>query len=110
MEVPPASQAASTSFRTAGSMLSARWNSPRVVTTFAPEVSSRPTSSMSQAAGMYSTQSAPSAKISSMSRVAVTPVAGSPHNSPTSFPALAGVWTYTPAKVMSGCSMTDRSA
>ena len=110
IELPPWSQAASTCLRTAGSMLSGRWNSPRVVTTFAPDASSRHTWSKSQAAGMYSTQSAPSARISSSSHVAATPVAGRPHSSPASFPALAGEWTYTPANVMSGCSMTDRSA
>ncbi|WP_229889505.1 hypothetical protein [Streptomyces mirabilis] len=48
----PLSHAASTRSRTAGSRLAARWNSPRVVTTFAPEASNRRTSSMSQARGM----------------------------------------------------------
>ena len=91
-------------------MLAGRWNSPRVVTTFAPEASSRHTSSTSQAAGMYRTQSAPRARISSMSPVAVTPVTGSPHRSPASFPALAVLCTYTPASDRPGCSMTDRSA
>ena len=40
MEVPPAWQALSTAARTAGTMLPGWWNSPRVVTTFAPDASS----------------------------------------------------------------------
>ena len=107
-EVPPCSQAASTRLRTSGSMLSGRWNSPLVVTTLAPAASSRHTSSTSQAAGMYRTQSAPRARISPMSPVAVTPVAGRPQRSPASCPALAGLCTYTPASDRPGCSMTDR--
>ena len=52
IEVPPAWQAASTWARTAGSMLSGWWNSPRVVTMLAPDASSAHTSSTLQAAGM----------------------------------------------------------
>jgi len=52
MEVPPAAQAASTRARSAGSMLPGWWNSPRVVTMFAPDDSSVQTSSRLQAAGM----------------------------------------------------------
>ena len=37
-----------------------------------------------------------------MSLVAVTPVAGSPHRSPASLPALAAEVTYTPARVQLG--------
>jgi hypothetical protein len=77
----------------AGSRLAARWNSPRVVTTFIPDASSRHTASKSQARGMYRIQSAPRAAISSMSRVATTPVLPSPHSSPASRPVFAGEWT-----------------
>ena len=52
MELPPAWHAASTWARTAGSMLSGWWNSPRVVTMLAPDASSAHTSSKLQAAGM----------------------------------------------------------
>jgi hypothetical protein len=110
IEVPPAAQASSTRWRSAGSMLAGWWNSPRVVTTLAPDASSRHTSSASRARGMYSTQSAPSATTSSMSLVAATPVASSPHSSPASRPALSGAWTHTPARSRVGCSMTLRSA
>ena len=91
-------------------MLGGWWNSPRVVTTLAPEASSRHTSSASSARGMYSTQSAPSATTSSMSFVATTPVAPSPHRSPASRPALSAECTHTPASSSLGCSITLRSA
>ena len=93
IEVPPRRQAASTRSRDSGSMLAGWWNSPRVVTTLAPDSSSRQTSSTSSARGMYSTQSAPSPRISSMSRVARTPVGASPQSSPASRPALSGEYT-----------------
>ena len=93
IEVPPARQAASTRSRVPGSMLPGWWNSPRVVTMFAPDSSSRHTSSTSHARGMYSTQSAPSSRISSRSRVATTPVGSSPQSSPASRPALSGEYT-----------------
>ncbi len=48
IEVPPARQASSTRARIAGSMPAGRWNSPRVVTTLAPDASRRHTSSTSQ--------------------------------------------------------------
>ena len=52
IDVPPSAQAASTWARSAGSMLAGRWSSPRVVTTLAPEASSRPTSSVPSSRGM----------------------------------------------------------
>ena len=110
IEVPPSAHAASTRSRTAGSRLAGRWNSPRVVTTFKPDASSWQTSSKSQACGMYSTQSEPRARISSTSFVAKTSVASSPQSSPASRPALSGLCTYTPVRVMFGCLMTARRA
>jgi hypothetical protein len=50
-EVPPVAQAASTRSRTAGSMLSGWWNSPRVVTTFAPDARIRVLDHAAQRAG-----------------------------------------------------------
>ena len=93
MEVPPRAQAASTLSRTAGSMEAGWWNSPRVVTMSAPDSSRRHTSSKLHSCGMYRTQSAPRARISSTSRVARTPVGPSPHSSPASRPALSGAYT-----------------
>ena len=93
MEVPPRRQASSTRSRTTGSMEAGWWNSPRVVTMLAPDSSRRHTSSKSQAWGMYRTQSAFRARISSMSRVASTPVTPSPQSSPASRPALSGEYT-----------------
>jgi hypothetical protein len=52
IEVPPSAQAASTRARRAASMLAGRWNSPRVVTTLAPEARIRHTSSKSHDRGM----------------------------------------------------------
>ncbi len=49
---PPARHAASTRSRTCGSMLPGWWNSPRVVTTFTPDSSSRQMASMSHPWGM----------------------------------------------------------
>ena len=96
--------------RSAGSMLAGWWNSPRVVTTLAPDSSRRHTSSMSQARGMYRTQSAPRARISSMIVGGRRPRSGrSPHSSPASRPTLSGAYTYSPTNVRSGCSMTPRS-
>ena len=109
MEVPPSAHARSTRSLSAGGMLPGWWNSPRVVTMFVPAARMAHTWSRSQTAGMYSTQSAPSAMISSASAVAVTPVGGRPHRSPASRPALAAEVTYTPARVSAGCSMTWRS-
>ena len=97
IEVPPRRQAASTRARTDGSMPGGCWNSPRVVTTLAPDSSRRHTSSKSQLCGMYSTQSAPRARISSIESVARTPVGPPrPHRSPASRPTLSGEYTYRP--------------
>ena len=52
IDVPPRRQASSIRSRTAGSRLPGWWNSPRVVTTFAPDSSNRQTSSKSQPCGM----------------------------------------------------------
>src|SRR6266511_522378 len=52
---------------------------------------------------VYETQSAPRARISSGSVVAVTPTGGRPASSPASLPALSGLWTRTPASSRSGC-------
>jgi hypothetical protein len=52
IEVPPASQAASMRARSSGSMLAARWNSPRVVTTLVPAARIASTSSASSWRGM----------------------------------------------------------
>ena len=57
IDVPPSEHAASTASRSPSSMLAGRWNSPRVVTTLAPDTNSRHTSSTSSARGMYRTQS-----------------------------------------------------
>ena len=52
IEVSPRAQARLDAARIAGSMLAGWWNSPRVVTTFAPDSSRRHTSSMSHCCGM----------------------------------------------------------
>ena len=68
-------------------MLAGRWNSPRVVTTLAPASRSRHTSSKS-IPRMYRTQSAPSATMSSIAFVAITPFGSTPQSSPASVPDL----------------------
>ncbi len=88
IEVPPVAHAASTRSRSPGSRLSGRWNSPRVVTMLAPDSRIRHTSSKSQPCCMYSTQSAPRARTSSIELVATTPVVATPHSSPASLPDL----------------------
>ena len=93
IEVPPCAHASSTRWRTAGSMLSGRWNSPRVVTMLAPDARIRHTSSKSQPCCMYRTQSASRARMSSIEFVATTPVVPTPQSSPASLPALSGECT-----------------
>ena len=74
-----------------------RWNSPRVVTTFVPTRAAGRPSSKSQPCGMYSTQSAPRARMSSTSFVARTPVASSAAEFAGVAPDLVG-----------GCARTHR--
>ncbi len=73
-----------------------RRNSPLVVTMLAPEASRRHTASRSQPWGMYSTQSAPRARTSSIEPVASTPVGSVPASSPASRPTLSSVCTWSP--------------
>ena len=85
------------------------WNSPRVVTMFAPDARSRHTSPMSHARGMYSTQSAPRAED-------LVEVDGGEHPGGTETAELAGVAARLVRRVdvrvrpvdRSGCSITSR--
>ena len=108
-EEPPRWQAASMRSRISGLTLSGRWNSMRVVTTLAPDSSNRHSTSISASLAMYSTQSGSRARISSMSRVATTPVGSAPHSSPASRPTLASEYTYSPTSSSCGWSITARN-